>query len=69
MDKLYDTKQEILEVINKIDDNRYREVLTARYISFQKFKKIAKCMNYDERHIYRIHHAALNEAEKFINKK
>lgn len=66
IDHLYDVKQEILNVIGKVENNSQRELLLARYISFHKWEKIAAALHYDVRHVYRLHQKALKAAEKYI---
>lgn len=46
-------------IISSVEDRTQREVLTRRYIIGQKWEDIAFVMNYNIRHIYKIHGAAL----------
>lgn len=46
-------------IINSVEDRTQREVLTRRYIIGQRWEDIAFVMNYNIRHIYKIHGAAL----------
>ncbi len=68
IDKVYDIKTEIDTVLSGVADIRLRTLLRMRYILFYRWSDIAAEMNYDERHIYRIHKAALYEAEKAYKK-
>lgn len=62
--RLMEIKKEISHIIGCIDDPICRTLLTYRYISGETMEKTAELMEYDERHIYRIHKKALNLAEK-----
>lgn len=46
-------------LISSVEDRTQREVLTRRYIIGQRWEDIAFVMNYNIRHIYKIHGAAL----------
>lgn len=65
-DRLYAVKQEILAVILKMKDNRYRDVLTKRYIDNKTWEQIAVEMNYSFRRVIQLHGEALKAAEEFI---
>lgn len=66
IDELYEVRQEIFQVINEIEDNRLRELLIARYISFHKWEEIADALCYDIRHVFRLHRLALEAAGQLI---
>ena len=66
IDRLYEIKLEILDVIKRLDDMRYREVLTKYYINMKSFEQIAVDMNYSYVHITRLHGWALKAAEKVM---
>ena len=55
IDRLYDLRQEIEEVIGAVPDPIQRELLRRRYISLQSLEKIAVEMNYSYRQILRLH--------------
>lgn len=55
IDRLYDLRQEIEEVIGAVHDPIQRELLRRRYISLQSLEKIAVEMNYSYRQILRLH--------------
>lgn len=59
IDRLTEKRQEIEQAVNAIPDEVQREVLTRRYLLYQKWEVIAKEMNYSERHIRRLHGHAL----------
>ena len=67
VDRLYAVKQEILAVILKMKDNRYRDVLTKRYIDNKTWEQIAVEMNYDYFYVKgALHGEALKAAEEYI---
>lgn len=59
MMKMLGVRQQVEKVIGTVPDAVQREVLTRRYIIGQKWEDIAFVMNYNVRHIYKIHGAAL----------
>lgn len=63
IDTLYDTKCEIFQVINHVDNNVFRGILILRYISFHRWEEIADELDYDRRHVFRLRKKALSAAE------
>ncbi len=61
IDKLIELKEEIKQAISSVDNKSFREVLTRRYILYQKWPVISERMNYSIRHIRRLHDDALNK--------
>lgn len=59
IDELTEKRQEIEQVVNAVPDEVQREVLTRRYLLYQKWEVIAEEMNFSERHIRRLHGYAL----------
>ena len=66
VDELYAVKQEILQVINKVNDSVLRTLLIKRYINFQTWEEIACGMNYSYRQICRLHGKALSKIRDVI---
>lgn len=64
INKLTAQRSEIEKDIFEIPDEILREVLTRRYLLYQKWEFIAEEMNYGVRHIYKLHLKALNEFSK-----
>lgn len=62
--RICEIKEEIFSLIKKVDNPIYRTLLTLRYIKGETMERCAEIMEYEERHIYRIHKKALAEAEK-----
>lgn len=61
IDELYKYRLNMHRVINTVQSTIHRAVLTARYINCDTWEKIAENMDYDIRHIYRIHGQALRK--------
>lgn len=67
--RLMKIKEEMCDIIKKIEDPICRTLLTYRYINGETMEKTALIMEYDERHIYRLHKKALKLAEEAIKKR
>lgn len=61
IERLTAKRTEIENDIYTIPDDTLREVLTRRYLLYQKWELIAEEMNYGVRHIYKLHLKALRE--------
>lgn len=59
IDRLTEKRQEIEQAVDSVPDEIQREVLTRRYLLYQKWEFVAEEMNYSERHIRRLHGYAL----------
>lgn len=59
IDELTAKRQEIELTVNAVPDEVQREVLTRRYLLYQKWEVIAEEMNYGVRHVHKIHLIAL----------
>lgn len=69
VDELLRVKAEIEIGIDKLNDNRYREILRKRYLLNMTFEQIAVSMNYSWRHTCTLHGRALLMMEEVINGK
>lgn len=67
VDELIDTKQEIMNVIFKVEDRNQRQVLISYYIRMMTLEKIAVEMNYSFRQIVNIRRHGIMEVQKLIN--
>ena len=63
LDKLFEVKNEIIDVIARVDNTDYRTLLELRYLRFMTWEKIARELHLDLRYVYRLHGAALNSVE------
>ena len=68
LDKLVDTKREIMEFISKIGSNSYRLLLELRYVNLCTWERIAEIMDISLSTVYRMHGAALLEADIIYKK-
>lgn len=68
--QIYSKKeQEIRECIENLNvEDKIKRILSMRYLSFQKWKDIAKIYNYSINHVYRLHIQGLKNVLKYINK-
>ena len=64
--ELVSRKFEISQTIDKVADLRLREILVRRYLSFQKWERIAVDMMIDIRWVFRLHQKALSEVAKIL---
>ncbi len=59
-------RREIEQQIAAVPDETCRELLTRRYLMYQKWELIAEEMTYGVRHIYKLHLKALDMFSKII---
>ena len=64
VDEYVDLTCEIETVIDRVEDDRYRDILRFRYINGWSWERIAREMHYDRRQVTRLHGLALLEIEK-----
>lgn len=65
-EELFAVKIEAYEMILQVDSRELRTLLSLRYLSYLTWEQIAEEMEVDVRHVYRLHKAALLEAELLI---
>ena len=61
IDALVDLKRDIMRTIKGIENPEYQTLLELRYLCFKRWEEIAVMMNYNIRHIYRLHDEALEK--------
>ena len=59
--KLTEVRSRIEKEITSVPDPTLQEVLTRRYLMYQKWDHIAEEMNYGVRHVYKLHSKALRK--------
>jgi len=59
INKLCAVKRLVNDAIDRVEDRRYRTVLELRYRNYHTWEEIALEMQYDERHVHRLHGEAL----------
>ena len=60
IDKLVDTKREIVSVIKRIQNPEYQALLELRYLCFKSWEQIAVDMSHGIDNIFRMHRRALD---------
>ena len=68
IDKLVDTKREIVKFISQVNNNSYRLLLELRYVNLCTWERIAEIMDISLSTVYRMHGAALLEADIIYKK-
>lgn len=66
IDRLVELKNDIEEVISKVNDETCRRLLILRYVDCKTFEKIAVEMHYSYMQVCRIHGKALNSVKNVI---
>ena len=61
IDALVDLKRDIVRTIKGIENPEYQTLLELRYLCFKRWEEISVVMNYNLRHIYRLHDEALEK--------
>ena len=64
IDAFFVKKNMIISQIQSLEDQRYADVLYARYVSFEPFRKIARDLHYDYDYCCRLHGRALKAFEQ-----
>lgn len=66
IEKLEQTRAEILQVIGQVEDNTLATLLTEYYINDKTWEKIAEEQHYSFRQIMRLHAKALQQIQSII---
>lgn len=61
--RLYEIKEEIYQVIDKLPEDKYFLILFERYIAMKTWEQIADDNHYSERHVTRLHGEALKRVK------
>ena len=67
IDKRYDTENEIIQAIGRLEKPLYRRIMILRYIDRMTFPLIAEEVNMSQRHVERLHGMALIEMGGILN--
>ena len=59
IDRLVDTKKEVMNVIENVEESEERLVLTLRYLNFLPWEQVAQRMGCSERNVHNLHGRAL----------
>lgn len=68
IDRLVDKKREIKSLINKVENSEYALLLELRYVNISTWEQIADILGISLRSVYRMHGAALIEADYYFKK-
>lgn len=66
IDKLVDLKAEATQIIDSLEDNKYKAILSMYYVSNLTFEQVAENTDMTFRWIHKLHGRALKEFEKKI---
>ena len=69
IDEYVDLVREAERLISRLPDERYRDVLTYRYLNGWRFPRVARAMGYERKYIYRLHEQALHALDEIVGKK
>lgn len=69
IDDLCDFRLQVTRLINALQDEKHISVLYKRYVQFQTWGQIAGDLQYTDRHVMRLHGAALDAFYKKYHKK
>ena len=61
IDSLVDLKKEIVHAIDAVNNPELRTLLELRYLCFKSWEAIAREMEFNVRHVYRLHGEALKK--------
>lgn len=64
--RLAEKYEEIQRIIDKVEDDTCRNILSLRYLSFLTWEEIAEKMDYNERHVRRLHGIALQKVKDVL---
>lgn len=67
IDHLYEVKAEIQKAISRLDDSRYRDILSGRYLDGLTFEEIAVKIKYSYKQTCRLHGRALIKMEGILH--
>ena len=66
-ERLLSLKAEIKGLIDKLDNQTHRLILTERYINLKRWEDVAADNNYSWQHVHKLHNQALRSVEIVIS--
>lgn len=66
IDKLVKLRLQIESVIDQVPDERQKELLSRRYLLFEKWEQVSVNMHLNLRWVYRLHGRALQSVQKYL---
>ena len=67
MDRLVQIKKDIVDVIGKVDDVKFRILLEKRYLCDETWEEITVSLYHNRRWVFRLHGKALDEVQKILD--
>ncbi len=67
MDRLVQTKKDIVDVIGKVNDVKFRILLEKRYLCGETWEEITLSLYHNRRWVLRLHDKALDEVQKILD--
>ena len=67
MDRLVQIKKDIVDVIGKVDDVKFRILLEKRYLCGETWEEITVSLYHNRRWVFRLHDKALDEVQKILD--
>ncbi len=65
--KLISIKKDIAYIINKLQDEILKKLLSLRYLKFKKWEDIAHILNYSHKYVFKLHNKCLIEIAQYID--
>lgn len=66
LDEYVDARDVLIDMIDKLDDSRQKDVIQTRFMNDCKLYQVAEVLGYSESHIYRIYADAIDNLEMMI---
>ena len=67
MDRLVQIKKDILDVIAKVDDVKFRILLEKRYLCGETWEEITMSLYHNHRWVFRLHDKALDAVQEILD--
>ena len=67
MDRLVQIKKDIVDVIGKVNDVKFRILLEKRYLCGETWEEITVSLYHNRRWVFRLHDKALDEVQKILD--
>ncbi len=67
INEMFEIRNEISKLINRVENHNYKLILTLRYLNFKSFKEIAREMDFSYSHCMTLHKNALKVLDRILN--
>lgn len=68
IDRLVNLRRKVLQILENLEDERFRQILEYRYLNYWSWEKMAGELNYDLSWLHRLHKKALDAFEEELKK-